>query len=170
MSLIVEDGSQVPNSESYVSLAEVDAYWAARNDLTWADSWEINRESAIRQATAYLDANWIWLGDQVSYSQSRAFPRYFPGGIDKNRRLVGITDIPKDLKSASCELAKEALLSTLAPTLDRGGMVKSETIGPLSVTYLDGAPGTKKFQFVELLLRPFVQGGGDSITSMSRLT
>lgn len=164
--LIVESWPLVSNADCYVSLAYANTYWSNRNDSTWAAATSGAKESALRQATQYLDDNYEWSGERNTTTQSLAWPRVLEYGLDSDRRSVISTEIPKAIKDATCELAKAALSGSLAANASRGGMIKEETVGPLSVTYMDGASSATKYQLVDLLVRRLVSGGaGLSLSS-----
>jgi hypothetical protein len=76
MPLIVEDGTGRTNADAYVSVAEADAYFLARN-TAWAGYSNDAREAAIRFATSWLDDTYLglWKGARASEFQSLAWPR-----------------------------------------------------------------------------------------------
>ena len=57
------------------------------------------------------------------------------------------------MKDATCEAALLALDGALVPADDRGGMISRAKIGPLEVTYDDGAPTTRSFDFLDYILK-----------------
>jgi len=168
MTIVVEDGSRVTGAESYVTVAAFAAYWTARNDTTTAALATSVIEAALRQATAFLDANFKWMGLRVSTTQSLNWPRALPSGLDADGRSVSTIELPQVLKDACCELAKEAVAGSLAATVARGGAIKSQSVGSISITYADGASPAKKYQLVELLVRRLLDNGGNSLTSSVR--
>lgn len=56
MALIVEDGTGLPNAESYISVVDTDAYLEARGLSGWASLEVADKESASRRATYYMSA------------------------------------------------------------------------------------------------------------------
>lgn len=73
MALIVEDGSQVTNSNSYVSRADYIAY-ASSVGTTIADA--VSADYELIKAAEYIDSHENnLLGSLVSRSQSMAYPR-----------------------------------------------------------------------------------------------
>lgn len=156
MALIVEDGSVVANAESYVSVATADLYWSARNNSTWSAASEAQKEAALREATQFLDGSYRWSGTLVNSAQALAWPRVLT--LDKAGRTVSSSSVPNAVKSALCELALEALSGRLMASLERGGMVQSESLGPLAVTYFPGAPGGKRYPFISLLVKDYADG------------
>lgn len=54
MTLVVEDGSIVSGAESYASVAQADAYFAARGITIWSPLLDAEKEQALRRATDYM--------------------------------------------------------------------------------------------------------------------
>lgn len=164
MALTVEDGTVVANAESYVTVAAANTYWAYRNNAAWSAASEAQKEAALREATQFLDGSYVWSGTLVSSAQPLEWPRVL--SLDRAGRTITSTTIPTALKSAQCELALEALSGRLMATLERGGRVASESLGPLAVTYFPDAPGGKRYPFISLLVKDLVESGGVGSLSM----
>lgn len=157
MTLIVEDGSGRADANAYVSVAEADAYFALRNNAAWAAAAAADKEAAIVRATDYLDAGYAFRGVRASQTQALAWPR-LAAEDDAGRAIAGV---PEAVRRACIELALRALDGELLPDAPRGGRVKSESLGPLSVTYADGAPAGTARAAIDRLLRPVLRGGND---------
>lgn len=104
MSIVVEDGTGVAGSNSYVSVSFADGYFGSR---LYADSWTSastpNKEKALMMASDLLDVWVLWDGEKTYPDATLSWPRqnvYTPEGylLDKN-------SIPVFLKKAVCELA-----------------------------------------------------------------
>jgi hypothetical protein len=54
MTLTVEDGTGKADAESYISVADADTYFTARNNATWAALSTSDKEAALRKATDYM--------------------------------------------------------------------------------------------------------------------
>lgn len=141
-------------ADTYVAVTDADAYFAARGVATWATADTASREAALLRATTYLDGTYRFVGQLADPSQSLAWPRV--GATDMEGRIVA--GIPRAVEHACAELALVALGADLAPPLDRGGRIRSEQIGPLQVSYEDGAPSGRTFPFVDLLLAGLIAG------------
>lgn len=135
-------------SDTYISVADADAYFVARDVASWPAATSQAREAALLQATVYLDGAYTFIGRIASSAQALAWPRL--GAIDGDGR--SLEGIPGRLAHACAELALVALTSPLAPPEHRGGRVTEERIGPLSVSYADGAPAGRSFPYIDLLL------------------
>lgn len=70
-----------PSAESYVTVAEADAYWTQReldNPGVWFEAAETDKERRLRLAAMMLDSLPL-RGIRATTSQALAFPRLFPG-------------------------------------------------------------------------------------------
>ena len=155
MTLIVEDGTAVAGAESYVSVADASLYWSNRNNQDW-NSFS-NKEAALREATRYIDQAYEWVGVKKVPFQALGWPRLQRMWTWSTALLLpGIETVPVLVKEATCELANEARTGRLAEVLERGGQILSERVGSLEVTYAPGAPGNKRYVFVDLLLKDLI--------------
>ena len=155
--LIVEDGSQVAGAESYASVADATAYFAARANATWAAlASDAVREAALRNACDYIEAMYgtRWKGERVATTQALSWPR---DGVVVDGVELSTAAIPAALMRANIELALKASSGELLS--DQGAQVLSETVGPISVTYASGARQYTRYAFVETLLAALLQGG-----------
>ena len=75
--LTVEDGTGLANADAYVSVADADAYFAARSIAAWAAFDTTAKEVAIRAGTQWLDDTYrgLWKGFRTHDVQSLAWPR-----------------------------------------------------------------------------------------------
>ena len=152
MSLVVEDGTGLPTAESYLSVADLDTYVSNRG-LTNAAATTPAKEAALRNATTFIDSFARYKGVRYSETQGLEFPR--TGLTDWSGYTV--SGIPNRLKNACAELAVKAASESLYTDADRGGMVKSESVGPISTTYMDGAPPEKLFTIAKRLLDQYIR-------------
>lgn len=154
MTLIVEDGTGLPNAESYLSVTDYKAYCAARKyDLTNIADDDI--EAALRKATDYIDGRYRFRDVKLSVSQALSFPRT-ASAVDYDGQVI--PPVPRRLQHSTAELAFEAKDgSDLLPTVERGGAIKSETIGPLSTTYMDSATPGPGYLKIDNFLRPYIR-------------
>ena len=139
-------------SDTYISIASADAYFAARDVASWAAATTQAREAALLQATVYLDGTYQFVGRIADTGQSLAWPRL--GAIDGDGRTLD--NIPDRVAHACGELALIALSEALAPPEHRGGRVTEERVGVLSVSYTKDAPTGRTFPYIDLLLSGLV--------------
>jgi hypothetical protein len=151
MSLTVEDGTGLADADSYVSVAQADAYHSAMGNSGWSGE-TVALEAALRRATQYIDARYTFRGVRLNPAQALAFPR--------------VTDCaaaawpPRNLVAACAELALRALSGALVADEDPVAVTK-EVVGPIEVDY--AAPrngGQVRFSIVDNLLREFTSSGG----------
>jgi len=151
MALIVEDGSIVPNAESYCSVTYADVYHSSRGNSAWDDV--DDKEAALRRATDYMVQMYRsnWAGNRVTAIQALDWPRYnvpLPDG--PYHSFVDITVIPDEIKKACAELALRAATQSLAP--DQGRVEQSVSVGPISVSYAPGSMEETYFKSIESML------------------
>jgi len=133
MALTKEDGTQVANSNTYVSDADYVAYAAARGKTIAAT--EILREVELIKAMDFIESHRRqFKGLKVAFDQSLQWPRFsvFIDGFD-----IGSDVIPQELQNAQMETA---IAYNAFEVLNTGTNqnVQSESIGELSVSYFNG--------------------------------
>ena len=135
MTLIVEDGSGLSSANSYVPLADADAYFAARGVADWTaiGATASSREAALMQGCRYLENAYRgrWKGFRVHERQALAWPRCdsAPAGGGASAGPGALTDldgfaiptdaVPQRVKDVNCEAA---LLSLRAVDLSEAAM------------------------------------------------
>ena len=152
MSLIVEDGTGMADAESYLSVADLKTY-ATNRGISYAGISDSTLEQKLRLATTYIDTRYRYRGNRSNGTQALEYPRI--NLIDWSG--YDISGVPKRVKDATAELALKATADSLYVDLDRGGKIKSESVGQLSVTYADDAPAGRVFTIAENLLKPYVR-------------
>jgi hypothetical protein len=167
MSLIVEDGSARADSESYASVAQIDAYHAARGNAQWAALTVTEKEQAARRATDYLLQMYRtkWKGARASLNQALDWPRLEVQlddvGFGRMPYYVPFNTIPQQVIQATAEMALRAAAGELAPDLQR--TVAEKTIGPIKTVYASGAPEYVRYRAIDMLLKPLLASGGMGI-------
>jgi len=175
MAFTVEDGTGKSGANSYLSVADADTYWADRNNASspdgnaWTGASQSEKEGALVEASAYLDATYewvwnnppLWRGSESPISQLEAFTPLvnkeqglkWPRNTAYDEQTYILLDgVPQKVKDATAEAALLALDGSLLEPQERGGMVKREAVGPLSVEYMDGAPGETSYPFLNRML------------------
>jgi hypothetical protein len=181
MSLIVEDGSIVAGANSFISLADADAYFEVRGNAAWSAADDDAKTAALIRATDYLTRHYVWKGATVKQAQALCWPRspsspypyntYFATAsgylgtsdplLDQNGWVIANNVVPQQVKAAQCLLALEALTQALDPALERGNLIRRESVaGAVDIEYEPGAPGRTVFPAVDSLLRGLVRAGG----------
>lgn len=157
MALVVETGTGSAAAESYASVAEADAYHAARGAVAWAALTTAAKEEALRRATDFLLGAYRrrWRGARMTDAQALDWPRYGVQ-LDDKAAPVATNLVPPEVKAACSALALTASTEALAPNLERTqAKVK---VGPLEVEYDPAAPAYTRHRAVEMLLAPFLTG------------
>lgn len=129
--MIVEDGTGLTDSNSYVSVVFADDYFSARGVSEWVELTQEQKEQALIKGTDYVDNIFQWYGKKQFAEQALRFPR--TGLLDYEGTEV--TGIPNCLKQAVCDASLIANSGELFQTQESNGNVVSEKIGELSFTY-----------------------------------
>lgn len=170
MTLIVEDGTGLPNANSYISVVDTDAYFTGRGNAKWASASPTDKESALVNATDYLDLRWIGLvgGVALTTTQSLLFPRTRLAPCARGAVL------PTQVLYATAEYAVRALAGSLwpDPTVDPSGYAirsKKTKVGPIETDIAfaagSGMSGGNQitkpsYPIADNLLRCLLLGGG----------
>ncbi|MDV6347474.1 DnaT-like ssDNA-binding protein [Nitrosomonas sp. Is35] len=165
MAIVVEDGTGKSNAQSYLSLADVDSYFAARGIAAWTGA-NSAKEAALIAATEYIDIRW---GDLLKGSlefpdtQALLFPRL--NIYDNEDRAL--TGIPQRLERATAEYALISLSQSLMPnpTIESSGKIvteESEETGPIKETkkYQSGYLTKRPYPKADALMACFILGSG----------
>ena len=138
MALIVEDGSVVPNADSYISVADATTYFENHGDpQAWPNAHQDIKEGALRYATTTIDGMFKWTGEVFSLTQPLGWPR--SDATDNENRTIPTNAVPERVRYATCELALLHISKPLNENYDRGGDTKLEQVGPVRVEYFSGA-------------------------------
>lgn len=105
MTIIVEDGTEVTDANSYVSVADCKIYLDLRGYLDWGNVDDATKDRSLFLAADYIERKYKlrWKGFSNSSTQSMTFPR--TGIIDENGYTLLSTVIPQELIDAQCLLA-----------------------------------------------------------------
>lgn len=157
MPLIVEDGTGLASAESYASVAALDAYAAAHGSpAAHAAASTAAKEAALRYASTWVDARYLWRGLVLQTTQRLSWPR--SGAVDPDGREL--SGVPSRLVELVCQAALEQLTESLVTPASRGGQVASERVGSLEVSYFPGAPGGRTFNYLDALAEPLTSDAG----------
>ena len=155
MSLIIESGNGDSNSESYVDVDYVDAYFLKRGLTQWASL--TNREQLIIRAMDYIENNYTYQGTKLVSTQALQFPRL----------INGETVYPIALKNAVCELALKSNEEDLLADTDKTTI--REKVGTLEVEYDPNQDNIKSYNYVNKLLAPYLVSTSSFSYSISRV-
>ena len=155
MSLVIENGQGLSNSESYVDESYVDAYFLKRGNTEWDSI--TNKESRIILAMDFIENNYTYIGIKLVSTQSLSFPRL----------INGETVYPIALKNALCELALKANSGDLLQ--DTGKTTIREKVGTLEVEYDPNQDDLTSYNYVNKLLAPYLVSTSSFSYSISRV-
>lgn len=160
MALIVEDGSIVPNADSYLSLVDARALadnygWALPEDDTAA-------EAALRNGAGYIGLQESQLcGTRVSAAQALSFPRQ---GITLYGFPFAADAIPPQVKLAQVAAAVEYGAGADVRASSDGRITTLERVeGAVTVQYADNGQTGATIAITKALdaLRPLICGGNN---------
>lgn len=133
--LVVEDGTGLVNSNSYVSYAEARDYMFRVPDA-YKSAWNALAEFEISQlliwSTALLD-DWIYFVDVTRLHPVQALNFPLLGLVDQFGYYVEHFPLPEFIKRATCQMAFELSKSDRVVEPTRG--LESASVGPLSVVF-----------------------------------
>lgn len=166
MAFQVEDGTGLSDANSYLSIADADAYIADHgNSATWIAATDASKEEALRLSTQYLDIRYAtkWLGSRGDSDQSLAWPR--ASVEDYDGYAVDDESVPSRVEDSTAELALRVIDGdTLYDDIDEPGTIKSESVttGPITerTEYLAGKSQVKRYPLIDGLIRPLISSGG----------
>ena len=156
MALVIEDGTGLTNSESYVDESYVDAYFLKRGNTEWNSI--TNKESRIVLAMDFIENNYTYLGTKLVSTQSLSFPRFVDGETVMP---------PLSLKSAVCELALKSNSGDLLQ--DTSKTTIREKVGTLEVEYDANQDDLTSYNYVNKLLAPYLVSTSSFSYSISRV-
>lgn len=129
---VVEDGTGLPNSNSYVSVETANAYFASRNRFADWDGSNADKQGWLVTATDYIEARFgmLFFGSPLTTTQALSFPRII-------RYPSVSTGVPTLLISACCEYAVRAKSAPLAGDTQNGLNIfkRMEKVGPIETQW-----------------------------------
>lgn len=159
--LIVEDGSIVPDADSYVSLADARSLadkfgWALPVD-------DAEAEAALRNGASYIDLQEAMLcGSRVSADQYLAYPRQ---GVVVNGFDIPSNSIPRQVIKAQVATAVEYGKGTDVRASSDGRITTMERVeGAVTVQYADNGMTGATITITAAMdaLKPLICGGGNN--------
>lgn len=142
VTLIVEDGSGISDSNSYCDLDFALEYCVNHGYTSWIDMTEDEQKVYLIKGTSFVDNFYEWKGYKRTSVQSLEFPR--DGLIDNNK--TEILGIPNNLKKAVIEAAFINLSSevdNLFVSRDENGAIKRQKVDELEVEYFGESEATE---------------------------
>lgn len=134
VNLVVEDGSGLPNANSYCDLDYALEYCTMKGYTSWQSLSETQQKVFIIRGTEFVDNFYNWRGRKGKGSQALSFPRIDLYDDDQYQ----IYGIPEKLKKACLEAAflnSTSGSDTLFTTKDENGAIKRQKVDSLEVEY-----------------------------------
>lgn len=164
MTLIVEDGTGLTTSESYISVDNaklyVNQFYGASHSFLSSSDTQI--EQYLRRASQWMEGKYEnrWKGYRTDEAQSLAWPRNAVEEPLKQAYLVDAAYPQTILGRAQTEIAIRIQSGVdINPDLSRGGQIKREKVDVLEVEYMDGAPAGFTIPQVDELLARYLRPG-----------
>ena len=149
-----------PTADSYATLAEGDAYFAAGlYPEVWTAASDDNQERSLKMATRLLDAYFKWLGVRTFSDQALGFPR--EGLFRDSTVAVDSTTIPVEIRNATIEYAKwllETNPNTENQTVAQG--ITEIKVSTIQLKFKESVETRFVPDFVKLLIPPEWYVGG----------
>lgn len=163
MALVVEDGTQVANANSYVSLADARTYAAARGVTLPAV--DLDCEILAIKAMDYIEAQRDkYKGNRVASTQALQWPRT---GVVIDTFDITETSIPRELINAQVQTMIELFSGReVMPTSADSRVKIREKIGPIEDEWAEYGSMTPSFPKIDSLLLPLFKLGAFGLTTV----
>jgi hypothetical protein len=145
MTLTKEDGSGLPDANSYASVADCNLYHEGHlYPSNWQTATEARKIAALVMATRMIDGEFQFFGSKSTSTQALQWPRTECPDPDFNSmtfpRLLGgnwIEEnvVPKLVVDATCELARRLLEKDRTADPDGEGISSLSITGALSIVF-----------------------------------
>lgn len=148
ISFVVEDGTGLPNANSYCDLDYALEYCVSKGYTNWLTLTEDMQKIYIIRGTEFVDNFYNWKGRRGSQSQSMAFPRL--DLFDEDHYEV--RGVPDKLKKACIEAAflnSSSGSDTLFTTKDENGAIKRQKVDSLEVEYFSNQQNETNIKAVD---------------------
>jgi hypothetical protein len=167
MTIVIEDGTGKSDAEAYISVADATMYFTNRGNASWsAIASDALREAYLRLATEYMTQvyRYRWQGARYSEDQALDWPRE---GVVRDSWQVDTDEVPVEVQRACAELALKASSGDLAPDLEQS--VIREKVASIEVEYDKASPQYKRYRAIDLMLMPYLKGGGGCSFKLERV-
>jgi hypothetical protein len=148
--LIKENGSGLANANSYADVAEGDAFHEAHLYASdWTGASAGNKAVALMMATRLIDAHYQFRGFKANTTQSLQWPREFArdddalrvsgiAGLMSRSEYFASDSIPKVLRDATIETARELIKADRTEAPDGEGLASMSITGTLALSFDKG--------------------------------
>ncbi len=155
MAFIVEDGTGLTDSNSYVSVQEYRDYFANRGIDVLSET-DAQIEGWLVQATDFIDLQYEYKGWQLLDTQALKFPRE---SYDEDYTVVSL-GVPKAVKNATIEISKQVKTGVDVYIDEKVNLLSEKnkvSVIETDKTYKDTMKSSvDRFKQVNLLLNPYL--------------
>jgi len=145
-------------TNSFVSLADANAYFADRPNSTWTAATDEEKEFALISGTDYLIQQYTgrWVGYITSTSQDLPWPR--SGVYTSDGVMISSSVVPDAIKNATSEMALRSLSNAnlVVDTSPGKENLKSNKTDVLKKEWFQGASTQTTYSAVEMMLYDYV--------------
>lgn len=195
MTLTVEDGTGLADSDSYVSLADCAVYHESRGNMCWSDAQftDVVREAALRRATFYIDPKyrdrfpgyqtkgrgqsleWPRTGAYVQIPDNGRSAALYTGNNpdyywSQGQYFIASNVVPREILWATCEAALREMTcwNILNGDLSRKDLALSTTVVTTKITYGPAAPDSTVFRRIDDTLKSLLIPSNPYVGKVSR--
>jgi len=120
-------------ADSYVTVADADAYHATRlNTSAWDDATVENKEAALKMATRQLDQeSWAGIKTDTLANNSLRWPR--SQVVNADNQYEASDSVPQAIQNATAELALDLLKSAADETAGAAYATEEVQVGPIKL-------------------------------------
>lgn len=141
--MVVEDGTGLTNSNSYVTLQEAEDYLSIKSASAF-EIWdaEIDQENFLMLATRLLDQRANFQGSKTVQASALRWPR--TGVSDRDGISLAYDEVPPAIKAATIEIAYHLLSQNVDPSLPTqksDGQIASIKADVVEIKYVAGTAG-----------------------------
>lgn len=163
MALVVETGEGLANADSFLSVADADAYHTKFGNASWAGTTD-QKEVALRKGTRYLCLKYKlrWLGTRSSKEQALDYPR--TNVVDSDGMAIESDEMPQCLLDATAEAALASLstdmMADITSDSSSGTVLERVKVGPIEIEEQTASAKstTTIYRKIENYLSPIVVG------------
>lgn len=158
---IVEDGTGLPNANSYVSVTDFREYWSDRGVIFSTQTDEQIQQHLIK-ATQYIDKNFRYIGVRPNETNALNWPRWYA----YSEEGYVYSGVPNDIVFATCEAGALSIDGiSLFTSTEKGVNEKTENVGPVQTTYKYTSQQTGRvvYQSVQVYLKDLIRSKSNRV-------
>lgn len=167
VTIVVEDGSQPPDANSYVDVEGLQTYAANRGITLPASDLGV----FLIQSADVLESRWEeYKGVRSSVTQAMQWPRdkvwLFDADTCDSTQMFPNSAIPVNLQNAQCAYACAAALGTDLTPISTGKFIKSEKLDVFDTVYSESinTEGLPIIPVAEAFIEPLLKDSGYTLT------